>query len=217
MVAEDIEILREDLIEALESQEDFEVSGEAASGKEIIEKVEADPPEIVIMDIEMESLNSGIKATEHIKRQGIDTKVIYYTAHETRETVLTAMATGAVDYVVKSESYTEIFRHIRAVANNKPLMEGIASNIILEEYQRLKQSEKSLLYFINNISSLTISEREIVALLLQGMKIGQIAKERSVEIVTVKSQITSILRKFGVSRTREVVKLIRELKLGHLF
>lgn len=217
MVAEDIDLIREDLVEELNAQAEFIVVAEATSGKEIVELVADNPPDIVLMDIEMEDLHSGIRATEQINDLKVPTKVIYLTAHETREIVLTAMATGAVDYIVKNGDYPAVFRHILAVMDNQSIMAGVASNIVLEEYQRLKKTEKSLLYFINNISALTISEREIISLLLKGLKINQIAKERSVEVVTVKTQITSILRKFGESRTKDIVKLIRELNLEHLF
>lgn len=217
MVAEDIDLIREDLVEELNAQPEFTVIGEAATGKEIVDLVAATPPDIVLMDIEMEDLHSGIRATEKINDLTVDTKVIYLTAHETREIVLTAMATGAVDYIVKNGDYPTVFRHIHAVMNKQSLMAGVASNIILEEYQRLRKTEKSLLYFINNISGLTVSERQIISLLLKGLKINQIAKERSVEVVTVKTQITSILRKFGESRTKDIIKMIRELNLEHLF
>lgn len=217
MVAEDIDLIREDLVEELNEQAEFSVIGEATTGKEIVDLVSANPPDIVLMDIEMEDLHSGIRATEQINDLNLATKIIYLTAHETREIVLTAMATGAVDYIVKNGDYPTIFRHIRAVMANQSLMAGVASNIILEEYQRLKKTEKNLVYFINNISQLTVSEREIIGLLLKGLKISQIAKERSVEVVTVKTQITSILRKFGERRTKEIVKMIRDLNLEHLF
>lgn len=217
MVAEDIDLLREDLVEAINEQADLKVIADVATGKEIVEKVRELAPDIVLMDIEMETINAGIKATEAINQLNEKTKVIYFTAHENRETVLTAMATGAVDYVVKGESYEEVFRHIRAVMNGRPLMQGVANELILQEYKRLKQSEKGLLYFINNISKLTNTEREIIKLLLQEHRVAEIAKIRSVELVTVKTQITGLLKKFGVSRTLEIVTIIRELNLEHLF
>lgn len=217
MVAEDIDLLREDMVEALNEQDDMQVIADVATGKEIVEAVLNQPPDIVLMDIEMETFNAGIKATEVINGSEVPSKVIYFTAHENQETVLTAMATGAVDYIVKGESYDEVFRHIRAVVAGRPLMQGVATELILQEYKRLKQSEKGLLYFINNISKLTNTEREIVTLLLQGYRVSQIAEHRSVELVTVKTQITGLLKKFGVSRSVEIVKTIRELNLEHLF
>ena len=76
---------------------------------------------------------------------------------------------------------------------------------------------KRLLYFINNISGLTAAERELVKKLLEGKKVKEIAKERCVETVTIKTQIKGLLRKFGCSRTKEVTKIINDLNLTHLF
>lgn len=87
----------------------------------------------------------------------------------------------------------------------------------MNEYKRLQRSEQSLLFFINNVSQLTAAERELVRLLLEDKKVKEIAQIRCVEVITVKTQIKSLLRKFGCSRTKEIVTLIRALNLSHLF
>ena len=89
--------------------------------------------------------------------------------------------------------------------------------MLLKEYSRLRSSEKSLLFFINSVSKLTAAERELVRLLLEDKKVKEIAALRCVELVTVKTQIKSLLRKFGCSRTKEIVETIRELNVAHLF
>ncbi|RAZ09727.1 DNA-binding response regulator, partial [Klebsiella oxytoca] len=70
-------------------------------------------------------------------------------------------------------------------------------------YSRLQRSEKSLMFFINNVSQLTTAERELVKLLLEGKKVREIAQIRCVEMITVKTQIKGLLRKFGCARTKE--------------
>jgi len=99
----------------------------------------------------------------------------------------------------------------------KPVMEARVQKTIMNEYKRLQRSERSLLYFINNVSQLTAAERELVKLLLEDRKIKEIAGIRCVEVITVKTQIKSLLRKFGCSRSKEIVSIIRELNLSHLF
>ena len=74
-----------------------------------------------------------------------------------------------------------------------------------------------MLFFINNISKLTGTEREMIKLLLQGRKVNEIAKIRCVETSTIKTQIKGLLRKFGCSRTKEIVQIIHELNIEHLF
>ena len=88
---------------------------------------------------------------------------------------------------------------------------------LMREYSRLQRSERSLLFFIHNVSRLTAAERELVRLLLDGKKVKEIAQIRCVELITVKTQIKGLLRKFGCSRTKEIVTMIRELNLSHLF
>ena len=88
---------------------------------------------------------------------------------------------------------------------------------MLKEYSRLRRSERSLLFFINNVSQLTPAERALVRCLLDGCKVREIAEIRCVEVVTVKTQIKGLLRKFGCSRTKEIVGLIHELGVEHLF
>lgn len=217
MIAEDMPYILEDLAEEVDNYPGFRVTGVAQTGTDIVRLVEENPPDLVLMDIEMESMNAGILAAEAICDLAVKTQVIYLTAHENRQTILTAMATPAVDYIVKDVDYERVFRHMQAVVEGHPLMEGIAQEVLVQEYKRLQKSEKSLLFFITNLSRLTASEREIIKLLLEGYKISEMAILRCVEPVTIKTQIASILKKFGVHRSKEVVQTIHDLNLEHLF
>lgn len=217
LIADDFQILVEDLVETINAQLDMKVVGTALSGQNIVELASQVEYDIILMDIEMENLMAGITATERIRDKNQDAKIIFLTAHETKDIIITAMATGAVDYIVKGSPEYDLLYHIRSAYENKPIMKGKVQEVLLQEYKRLQESEKSLLFFINNISQLTSAERELVRLLLKDMKVTQIAKERCVEVVTVKTQIKSLLRKFGCSRTKEIVKIVRELNLSHLF
>ena len=131
--------------------------------------------------------------------------------------VITAMATGAVDYVVKGCEEEKLLHHIRCAYEDEPILEMKFQKKIMQEFTRLHTSERSLLYFIQTISKLTPTERELVKLLLQGYKVAQIAQLRYVEIVTVKTQIKSLLKKFGCTRTKEIVEMIHNLRISHLF
>ncbi|MCI8907855.1 MAG: response regulator transcription factor [Angelakisella sp.] len=217
LVAEDFDILREDLCETLEAQPDMTVAGSAATGGEITRLALETDFDLVLMDIEMENITAGITATEVIREKKPEAMVIFLTAHETENTILTAMATGAVDYVVKGCSDEALLRHIRAAAAGQPEMDAAINSVIMREYTRLRKSEQSLLFFVNNLSHLTAAERDLVRLLLQGKKVQEIAAARVVEVVTVKTQIKGLLHKFGCSRTKEVVQMIRDLNLEHLF
>lgn len=217
MIAEDFDLLREDLCDLINAQKDMEIVGSAATGSEIVRISEEKECDIILMDIEMENIRSGITAAEAILASNSQKKIIFLTAHETDDMIFTAMETGAIDYVVKGGSDEAVLFHIRRAQEGKPVMETNIQTKIMHEYSRLRQSEKSLLFFINNVSKLTKAERELIQLLLQRKKVNEIAKLRCVELITVKTQIKSLLRKFGCNRTKEIVKMIEKLNLTHLF
>lgn len=217
LIADDFPVLRNDLKEQLELDPELVVIGCASSGKEIEKLALTAAADIILMDIEMETINAGILATERIRDVKPEQKIIYLTAHETEKIIITAMGTGAVDYIVKGGDTKDIIEHIKAANAGKPIMESRIQATIMNEYKRLQLSERSLLFFVHNVSKLTAAERELVCLLLEDNKIKEIAQIRCVEVITVKTQIKSLLRKFGCSRTKEIVTLIRELNLSHLF
>lgn len=217
IIADDFKLLREDMTEIINAQPDMIVVAIAQDGKEIVKCAEENDYDIILMDIEMESTYSGIIATEIIKNRNKDAKIIFLTAHETDQMILSAMGTGAIDYIVKGSPEEQIIHHIRSAYNGNPIMAGKVQKIIMKEYKRLQMSEKSLLFFINNISELTPTEKEIIGLLLKKMKVREIAEERGVEVVTIKTQITKLLQKLGAKRTKEIVKQIIDLNLTHLF
>lgn len=216
-IVEDFELIREDLKELIDSQEDMQVVWAAETGVQAVELAEKEATDIILMDIEMETINAGILAAEKIMDKNSEQKIIFMTAHETNEMIITAMGTGAVDYLVKGEDSEEILSHIRNAFAGRATMNSRIQETIMREYSRLQRSERSLLFFIHNVSQLTAAERELVKLLLEGMKVKEIAQVRCVEMITVKTQIKSLLRKFGCSRTKEIVSMIRDLNLSHLF
>lgn len=217
LVAEDFGVLREDLCDTLDQQEDMEVAGSAATGREIEALALSTPFDIVLMDIEMETTTAGIRAAERILEKKPQAKVIFLTAHETDNMILTSMGAGAVDYIVKGCDEGELLRHIREAAAGRSALDDRIQSLVMKEYTRLRRSERSLLFFISTVSQLTGAERELVRLLLEGKKVREIAAQRCVEVVTVKTQIKSLLRKFGCTRTREIIELIQELDVAHLF
>ena len=217
MIAEDFALLREDLAELIDAQEDMEVVGQAATGREAVELAKNTAFDVFLMDIEMERLTAGIEATEQILEEDPEAKVIFLTAHETDEMVLTSMGAGARDYVVKGGEDEVLLSHIRAVHRGTPMMDARIQQIMLKEYSRLRRSEQSLLFFIEKVSHLTPTERALVRYLLDGYKAREIAEARCVEIVTVKTQTKELLRKFNCKRTREIVEIVHQLGLERLF
>ena len=214
MVADDFSIIRDEIVSRVE-EAGFAVVSSVSSGAEAVESYE--PGMIVLMDIEMESADAGIKATEAILAKDKDARIIFLTSHDDDDVIMTAMATGAKDFVVKGSDTDDIVLHIKDVENGTPQLSQRVHRILMGEYKRLRHSEKSLLFFIQHLSSLTAAEKELISCFMHGMKVREIAEKRFVEPVTVKSQIRTLLSKTGCSRTKDIVSLIRELGLERLF
>ena len=217
LLAEDFEIIRADFRDKINSQPDMEVVGEASGGNEMIRLARDIPADIILMDMEMEDINAGVRATQAILNENPEMDIVFLTIHETEECILSAMGAGAVDYLVKTAPVEVLFSHIRNVFRGVPQLEPQLQELLRSEFLRMKRSEESLIYFVHILSTLTQSERDILRLLCLDMDISQIADTRVVEIVTVKTQIQGILRKFGCRRTREIVKMLRTLGLDRIF
>ena len=146
LIAEDFQILREDLCETLSAQEDMEVVGQAASGAEIVNIARETDFDVILMDIEMESTTAGIRATEEILQFKPKAIIVFLTAHETDEMILLSMGAGAADYLVKGCPDEDILRHVRMAAKGEAQLESRIQQTVLREYSRLQRSEQSLLF-----------------------------------------------------------------------
>ncbi len=217
MIAEDIDIIRENYIEELGAADEIEIVGSAASGREIVEIFKKVGANIVLMDVEMETQTAGIDAAREICEFDPDVKVIFLSVREDDSTIIASLATGAVDYMVKCDDYEKIVHHIKKAYHDKVEMELAIQRCMRDELKRLSKSNHEMLLFTKKLATLTQAEREIISLLLKGYKMKDIAEKRFVELVTIKTQVGQLLRKFGVSRTKEIVLQIREMKLEELF
>lgn len=217
LVADDMAIIRNKIIRVIENSGRYKVVSSVETGVEALSEYKEKRPDIVLLDIEMESQKSGIEAAERILELNPDASVVYLTSHDSDDIIVEAMATGAEDYIVKGCSDSDFIAHLDAVRDGNAQLESRVRHVIMQEYKRLRKNEEGLMYFVKNLSTLTPVERELISLLLKGMKIKEISEYRCVEIVTVKSQIRTLLQKVGCSRTKELCKIIESLNLAHLF
>lgn len=216
MIAEDMEPIRRRYVKILNTVEDIEVVADVGTGVEAVAEMERTRPDIVLMDIEMETPDAGLRAARAILSRYRDTKIIILTVYEEDELIFTAFQLGICDFFLKNAKAEEIIESIRcAYANNSPLRPEIASKI-LGEFKRVRNCESSFLYAVNIVSSLTTTELEILDLLISNKTRRQICQMRQVEMSTVKSQIHGILKKFNMSSVEEIVAFIDQMNLYDL-
>ena len=136
IVAEDNDVLLEDLCQELNGQPDFQVVATTSSGVGAVEAALAMEFDVILLDIEMETIQAGIDAAAAIHPQKPEAKIIYLTAHDNDDMILTAMATGAVDYFVKGSQDEWLFEHIRMAYAGNPTMSERTQRVMLQEYSR---------------------------------------------------------------------------------
>lgn len=213
LICDDITILTKRYINLLSKTPDIEVVGTASSGYEAVMKTALLKPNIILMDVEMESRNAGIMATRQIIGQFPYIKIIMLTVYENAETIYEAFKAGVVGYCLKDSPFESILQSIKgAYEGNVPIHPDIADKL-RQEYVRVSKMNDSLLGLFNNLLQLSPTEFDILNLLIQGKTRYEICSIRVVEMSTVKSQINSILKKMCGETTGEIIATLKALNL----
>ena len=214
LIAEDMEPIRRKYVKIINASEDLEVVSDVESGEEAVKQAKERKPDVILMDIEMETPDAGIRATQRILQDNPDVRIIILTVYEEDELIFTAFQLGVCDYILKNASQEEIIKSIHnAYENHCPLRPEIASRI-LGEFKRVRSYETSFLYAVNIVSTLTTTELEILGLLLEGKTRKEICSLRQVEMSTVKTQIQNILQKFNKTSMDEIIDMINNMNLN---
>lgn len=214
LIAEDMEPIRRKYVKIINASEDLEVVSDVESGEEAVKQAKERKPDVILMDIEMETPDAGIRATQCILQDNPDVRIIILTVYEEDELIFTAFQLGVCDYILKNASKEEIIKSIHnAYENHCPLRPEIASRI-LGEFKRVRSYETSFLYAVNIVSTLTTTELEILGLLLEGKTRKEICSLRQVEMSTVKTQIHNILQKFNKTSMDEIIDMINNMNLN---
>jgi len=211
LIAEDMPALLKKYQRLLEKDSELEVVAAVQNGYEAVMKTVLCQPDVILMDIEMETRTAGLDAASQILSQYPQVKIIILTSYEDDENVFQAFKLGVSDYVLKNSRQEELITCVKdAYAGRSPIRPVIAEKI-RREFQRVKQSEDSFLYML--VTQLTQTEIDILDLLRQGYERSEICSMRCVEMTTLKRHIHNILKKFDLDSMAEVVKLVNDLKI----
>lgn len=214
LIAEDMEPIRKRYVKILSETEDIQVVANVSSGEEAILQAHRIQPDIILMDIEMESKDAGLRAAKELLEQYDNLKIIILTVYGEDELIYTAFQFGVCDYILKNAKPEEVITSIRTVYSGRAPLRPELTAKILSEFKRVKSYESSFLYAVNIMTALTGTEVEILNLLLQNKTRKEICKIRYVEMSTVKTQIRNILQKFNKKSVEEVVVMINSLNLS---
>jgi len=200
LLVDDHKIVFESLQSLLDEQPDMRVVGWAENGRDAVTKVKELEPAVVIMDVAMPDLN-GIEATRQITTHYPGTKIIALSMHTEKQFVTGILSAGASGYLTKNCSSDELVSAIRNVAANKKyLSPDIAGVVIEESLNRLPKTDPS------PSSILTMREREVLQLIVEGNTVKQIAERLYLSIKTIHTHRNQIMEKLNMHSTAELTK-----------
>ena len=194
MIADDQALVRSGFRLIVEGRPDLEVVGEAEDGQQAVALVAELEPDVILLDIRMPNLD-GIEATKRIVASGSRTRILVLTTFDLDEYVYGAVRAGASGFLLKDVRPGELVDAIRVVASGNALLGPTAVERLLARFPAPPGTAASETVAVG---SLTDREAETLRLLASGLSNAEIAVTLVVSETTVKSHVSSVLRKLGV-------------------
>lgn len=202
-MADDHTLIRSGIKMLLRDASDITVVGEAANGEEAIRSTGELNPDVIVIDLSMPKL-SGIEAIKIIRKKFPQTKVLVLTMHENEEYVLQIFKAGASGYVLKTAGKEELTGAIRAVAKGDRYFSSRVSEVLAEGLTRRKKAVQT--DGSSTDIALTRREKEILALVADGLTNQEIGKKLFISHRTVDTHRTNIMQKLDI---HDVANLVR--------
>jgi two-component system, NarL family, response regulator LiaR len=200
LLVDDHKIVRQGVRAFLQTLADIRVIAEADTGAAAVACVERDRPDVVLMDLEMPGEIDGISATRQIRKMRAETQVIVVTSHHQDEYIFPAIRAGAISYLLKDIEPDELAAAIRKAALGEAVLDSRVAARIIKELQGIRSDE------VNPFTELSEREFEVLRLIAAGKSNADIAAALVLGESTIKTHISSILRKLHLEdRTQAAV------------
>jgi len=203
LIVDDHAVVRQGLKAFLRVQDDIEFVGEAANGDEAVTQARSVQPDVILMDLIMPGMD-GVQTMRRLSAARVNAKVLVLTSFAEDDQVVAAVKAGAAGYLLKDVQPQELGDAIRAVhAGDAQLHPSVASKL-MREVAAADSRDK-------DVDALTARELDVLKALARGMSNKEIAAELGVAEKTVKTHVSSILRKLQVAdRTQAALYAVRE-------
>ena len=200
LIVDDHPVVRQGMEMFLETQAQVRVTGLAADGAEALRLVEAAPPDVALLDLNMPGMD-GIELTRRIRQISPQTQVVVLTSHHEDAMVFPAIKAGALSYLLKSAPPPEILDAILAAARGEARLQPRIAKRLMEEVAGADRS----------LTALTSRELEVLKLIARGYDNRAIATALNLREKTVKTHVSNILSKLGLAdRTQAAIYALRQ-------
>jgi DNA-binding NarL/FixJ family response regulator len=210
-VADDQALVRSGFVVLLRSAEDIDVVGEAADGREAVELAQRARPDVILMDVRMPEMD-GLEATRHITSSDdtAATRVLILTTFDLDEYVYEALRAGASGFLLKDTPPADLLAAIRVVAAGDALLAPSVTRRLIAEFARRPEPSPVT---PAALASLTVREREVLALVARGLSNAEIAELLVVSAATAKTHVSRVLAKLQARDRAQLVMLAYETGL----
>jgi DNA-binding NarL/FixJ family response regulator len=193
LIADDQALVRSGFRLIVETREDMRVVGEAENGVEAVALTRELEPDVILMDVRMPELD-GIEATRRIVESGCASRILVLTTFDVDDYVYAAIRAGASGFLLKDVRPVDLVDSIRLVANGTALLGPTVTRRLLERFADTAPADGAAAA----VETLTDREREILRLLATGLSNAELARCLVLSETTVKTHVSSVLRKLGV-------------------
>lgn len=191
LLVDDHALIRAGLRSLLENIQGVEVVGEVGSGREALEIVKSELPNLVLMDIAMADLN-GLETLPRIIKHFPSVKVVILSAHANEEYVIRALRYGASGYMLKDAATVELELVIRSVARGETYLSPSISSTVIDSYLERVNGESSPL------EQLTSRQREILQMIAEGKSTREVASTLEISVKTVEVHRLQLMARLNI-------------------
>jgi NarL family two-component system response regulator LiaR len=209
MIVDDHGMVRRGLATILKVKPDLELVAEATGGQEAVRLCEQTQPDVILMDLVMPEMG-GAEATKIIRERCPQVQVIALTSFQERELVRDALQAGAIGYLLKNVSADDLAAAIREAHAGRSTLAPEAIQVLIQEEAQGATADRDL----GEAFDLTPREREVLALMVEGLNNPEIAERLVVSRSTAKAHVSNILSKLGVSNRAEAIALALQHNLS---